>query len=160
MPTALTSVPAGRAACYVRGSDGALWQTCDSYGYSYRNCTSYVAWRVVAEGVRVAAVQWLGDAGSWARNVTSASVDRTPAAGSAAVLEGSPGHIAFVEAVLASGAIRVSEYNKFGAGGFDDRRVIGKGYVSRLRYIHFERLMRHDGDVAAAGTDRDARTSG
>lgn len=139
-PTALLAVPAGQESCYVRGDDGALWQTCDPLGYSYRNCTSYVAWRLREDGVPASALRWLGDAGSWAADVPADLVDGSPARGAAAVLVGAPGHVSYVERVLADGAVVVSEYNKFGSGGFDGGRRIAAPFARRLRYVHFERI--------------------
>ena len=84
------------------------------YGYVYRNCTDYVAWKVVSLGVPATTIKGLGHAGQWAdvaakRNL---SVSDKPSIWSVAVqTSGGYGHVAFVEEVYADGTITVSEYN-------------------------------------------------
>jgi surface antigen len=110
------------------------WQiatTYSAFGYGYRNCTDYVAWRVNQEfGKKIAG---LGNATSWDNNagrlgLTVRPPGQTPEAGDIAQFEGddahpdvSPGHVAFVESVNADGSVRAAEYNKDGLGHFDER---------------------------------------
>jgi surface antigen/ribosomal protein L24E len=103
------------------------WSVATSHsprGYSYRNCTDWVAWRLEQSGVPDAMVRGLGNGGQWAANATGRAgltVSATPRRGDAAVQIGNPGHVAYVEAVYADGAIRVSEYNKWLDGTYDSR---------------------------------------
>jgi CHAP domain len=95
-------------------------------GYSYRNCTDWVAWRLEQLGVPSSLVQGLGNGGQWAANAVGRAglvVSSTPRRGDAAVQSGNPGHVAFVEAVYADGAIQVSEYNRSFDGTYDDTRI-------------------------------------
>jgi surface antigen len=93
-------------------------------GYSYRNCTDWVAWRLQNRGVPNAFVRGLGNGGQWAANAVGRSgvrVTTTPAVGDAAVQIGDPGHVAYVEATYSDGTILVSEYNKSFDGTYDTR---------------------------------------
>lgn len=96
-----------------------------SYGYAYRNCTDYVAWKVQSLGVADSWTRGLGNGGDWydkAGNKSGLDRGTTPKVGAAAVVPSSTpgfggfGHVAYVEAVNkdSSGAvttITVSEYN-------------------------------------------------
>src|SRR5260370_4294924 len=46
------------------GNDSVL----SPYGYDYRNCTDYVAWKVASLGVMPAQYKGLGNANTWAAN--------------------------------------------------------------------------------------------
>jgi surface antigen len=109
-------------------------------GYSYRNCTDWVAWRLEQFGVPEALLSGLGDGGQWAANATRRAgllVSSTPRRGDAAVQVGNPGHVAFVEAVFADGAIRVSEYNKSFDGTYDDTRIGTPAQLGFEAFIQF-----------------------
>jgi surface antigen len=86
-----------------------------SRGYAYRNCTDYVAWRLISEGVSASDVRGLGNGGEWYNNAPASKRSLTPAAGDAAVkpISGSDtyGHVAYVESVNADGTITVTEFN-------------------------------------------------
>ena len=91
-----------------------------SRGYSYRNCTDYVAWRVnQASGGTVSVPSNLRNGGQWYANAPASERSSTPKAGDAAVVPGNPGHVAFVEAVNSDGTITVSEYNHDAKGDGD-----------------------------------------
>lgn len=84
------------------------------YGYVYRNCTDYVAWKVVSLGLKTATITGLGNAGNWAATAKKRglTVDDKPAVWAIAVeSNNSYGHVAFVENVYKDGTITVSEYN-------------------------------------------------
>ncbi len=98
--------------------------THSSRGYSYRNCTDWVAWRLEQFGVPDSSVRGLGNGGQWAANAVGRrglTESAIPRRGDAAVQVGNPGHVAFVEAVYADGTIRVSEYNTWFDGTYDTR---------------------------------------
>lgn len=84
------------------------------YGYVYRNCTDYVAWKVVSLGLKTATITGLGNAGEWAATAKERGlkVDDKPAVWAVAVEHNkSYGHVAFVEDVYKDGTITISEYN-------------------------------------------------
>lgn len=90
------------------------------YGYAYRNCTDYVAWKLQSLGVADSWTRGLGNGGDWYDNAAGKTgLDRgtTPKVGAAAVVPSSTpgyggyGHVAYVEAVNSDGTISVSEYN-------------------------------------------------
>ena len=90
----------------------------DPYGYEYRNCTSYVAWRLTSLGIPASLVSGRGNGGQWDDSSTGVTLTTTPEVGDAAVIEPTTsnpfGHVAYVEAVqLVSGAyqVKVSQYN-------------------------------------------------
>ena len=110
------------------------------YGYYYRNCTDYVAWRLTQNGVPLWMTQGLGDAKTWAvvAKQRHLPVDPFPAVGSVAVNPtGKYGHVAVVTAV-SGGYISVEQYDV----NFDGDFSTSSGYPSSLgftRFIHFER---------------------
>ncbi len=109
-------------------------------GYGYRNCTDWVAWRLEQLGVPDRLVRGLGNGGQWAANAArrdGLTVSATPRPGDAAVQFGDPGHVAFVEVVYADGAIRVSEYNKWFDGTFDDTRIGTPAQLGFSAFIQF-----------------------
>jgi surface antigen len=109
-------------------------------GYTYRNCTDWVAWRLEQLGVSEGLVRGLGNGGQWAANAigrTGLTVTSTPRRGDAAVQIGNPGHVAFVEAVFADGAIRVSEYNRSLDGTYDDTRIGTPAQLGFQSFIEF-----------------------
>ncbi|HSE61267.1 MAG TPA: CHAP domain-containing protein [Candidatus Saccharimonadales bacterium] len=84
------------------------------YGYNYRNCTDYVAWKLRSLGVSQSNVSGLGHGGAWATKAAAKGIPTgdTAKVGAAAVnTAGSWGHVAYVEAVNKDGTIKVSEYN-------------------------------------------------
>ncbi len=108
---------------------GNLWSP---YGYGYRNCTDWVAYRAGAPA-------GLGNANTWDDRAPSYGygVGSTPRAGAAAVSNsGAYGHVMYVEAVHGNGSITVSDYNKAGTGKYDSY-TISAGTAASLRYVYF-----------------------
>ena len=129
----------------------------DLWGLYYRECTSYVAWRLEVAGRHVGrnessrgfggaghAYQWPATTSSW----KGVSQSRSPKVGDAAVLPAYAGgaawtgHVAFVEEVYGDGSIRISEYNwptaengwQFGVYG--ERRLSSSEYGA-MTFITF-----------------------
>ncbi|MFJ5984520.1 CHAP domain-containing protein [Lentzea sp. NPDC092896] len=114
----------------------AQWRTTpkdsliDSWGYSNRECTSFVAWRLHSRN-EFEMPRAIGNAGSWGSWFAARgyAVNNTPAVG--AIAE-SAGHVAWVEAVNANATVTVEEYN-YGFTGTYHERVVTAG---SFRYIH------------------------
>lgn len=106
--------------------------------YAYGNCTWWVYERRAAVGMPVGSF-W-GNGGSWAYSGAAAgyAVNNTPSFGAVLVESGSPGHVAFVEAVNADGSIVISEMNNSAYGGFNivNNRTISAGQAGLYRYVH------------------------
>lgn len=114
----------------------------DGMGYGCRQCTSYVAWRILKE-TGYAPTYW-GDAIDFPASARSAgfTTSSQPRSHAAAVISsgGRPGHVVWVESVdSGAGTMEVSQYNYYNAGGS------GWGHYSRMRvpigtyqqYIYF-----------------------
>lgn len=113
------------------------------YGYYYRNCTDYAAWKVHAQGVSPAQYKGLGNAKDWAargpRN--GLRVDGVPAVGSVAVrTTGKYGHTAYVEEVRPDGTIRVSQYNAKADGNYSEAVGTPRQFGFSV-FVHFEDYM-------------------
>lgn len=112
-----------------------------AYGYDYRNCVDYVAWKVASLGVQAAQYKGLGNANQWPANApgNSLTVDANPAVGAAAVdMSGTYGHVAFISTVNSDGTITVEEYNHGRDGNYGTRT----GTLSALGFskvVHFEK---------------------
>ena len=119
----------------------------DTWGYNFRNCTSWVAWRIASNN-GYAMPTAIGDASAWGGYFKSHSVvvNATPAVGAIAWDPGAgKDHVAYVEAVSSDGLhVTLSEYNELfypgqpttGDGLFDLRTVITSAY----EYIHVKDL--------------------
>src|SRR6266487_3561651 len=112
------------------------------YGYDYRNCTDYVAWKVASLGVPPAHYKGLGNAKDWPTNAPGKglTVNTIPAIGAAAVkTTGTFGHVAFINAYNSStGVMTVQEYNHYQDGNYGTR----SGTLSSLGFskvVHFEK---------------------
>ena len=112
------------------------------YGYDYRNCTDYVAWKVASLGVPPAHYKGLGNAKDWPTNAPGKglTVNTIPAIGAAAVkTTGTFGHVAFINAYNSStGVMTVQEYNHYQDGNYGTR----SGTLSGLGFskvVHFEK---------------------
>jgi hypothetical protein len=124
-----TTCPASDPECMRNGLEitvnGHNWGMSDPWGYSLRNCTSYVAWKLASLGVNPAEFEHLGNGGDWYNKSPASRRSKTPAYGDAAVqpaTKSNPfGHVAFVEAVHSNGTITVSEYN-YHENGTGDKR--------------------------------------
>lgn len=125
---------------YPAASPGAV----DPWGFYYRYCTSFVAWRMNRNAGPMSFYNYMdgghwGNAGNWGRNARALGypVNTTPAVGAIAWWAAGTisylGHVAYVEAVNGDGTVVVEEYNyeylRY------TRRTIPGGSVSG--YIHF-----------------------
>jgi hypothetical protein len=82
----------------------------DQWGYEYRNCTSYVAWKLTSLGVPSSRVRGLGNAVQWLANANRRGVHWTavPEEGAVAVDPHAAlpfGHLAFVASLHSNGRI-------------------------------------------------------
>lgn len=136
------------------GSNPALYWWTDSsgsgyssYGYAYRNCTDYVAWKLQSLGVNDSWTRGLGNGGDWYDNAASRQGlgrGTVPKVGAAAVVPsntpgfGGYGHVAYVEAVNKDSSgnittITVSEYNYDLKGDYSIR----SGKASDMHFTEF-----------------------
>ena len=118
----------------------------DPWGLYYRECVSYVAWRLDNQGYGVRHFNGNGHAYQWP-GTTSGYTSQTsgvPHVGDAAILaagEGGAawtGHVMYVEEIYGDGSIRVSEYNWNGRGTYSERRFSPSEY-SIMTFISFPR---------------------
>jgi surface antigen len=117
----------------------------DPWGFTKRQCVSYVAWRLARVGRPVYARQGWGSASGWddvarRRGVT---VTTRPAVGSVAqwnagessrvphgtFTAGAYGHVAWVTAVYADGSVQVSQYNGTGTRSWSSMRVFAPRFL-------------------------------
>lgn len=82
----------------------------DNWGYCYRQCTSYVAWKLYSTGKNPP--KYYGDAGNWILNAAGKyETGSQPRPGAIAVWSGfNEGHVAYVEEVNGN-QVRISEFN-------------------------------------------------
>ncbi len=100
----------------------SFWNRQDPWGYYYRNCTSYVAWRSAQNGLEVPG---LGNGGAWASNAWKHNLPtgKTPKRGAFAVFTtGGYGHVAYVEDIK-GGEVLISEYNFVADGVYSERWI-------------------------------------
>lgn len=147
----VTSVGSGgypwvSATCAVTGNvNGDCWDyewiynggRLDPWGYYYRNCTSYVAWRIATTGRDM--YRQMGNGGQWLGSARARGIPtgNSPRVGAAAVFSiGYYGHVAYVEEVLDGGSkIRISEYN-FVQDGVYSERIMSSSLPTG--YVYFE----------------------
>jgi surface antigen len=113
---------------------GRAW---DPWGMGYRNCTSWVAYKLAADGKT--GFNYLGNANQWPSGASArgfkVEYGKGARVGDAAVnTRGYYGHIMYVEAVFGDGRIVVSDYNRMGDGLYRGSTVVSE---SSLVYIHF-----------------------
>lgn len=142
--------PRPTCAKWVWSVNGSLG---DPWGFVWRNCTSFVAWRM-QERNRMAGFsnsfggQHWGNAEHWddAARALGYRVDSVPAIGAVAQTDaGRVGHVAWVSAI-GPGTVTIEEYNHSLPGGYGTRTVP----VGDFRYLHLD-------DVAPSplvGSDR------
>lgn len=118
--------------------NGSAW---DPWGYGFRNCTSWVAYKLAADGKT--GFTYLGNAAQWPGGAAARGfgVDygRNARAGDAAVNpNGYYGHVMYVEAVAGDKVI-VSDYNRLGDGLYRGPDGGNAAVVSQssLVFIHF-----------------------
>lgn len=111
----------------------------DPWQLYYRECVSYVAWKLSSVGKGVRGFGGAGHAYQWPSTTsgyTSQKYGSNPKAGDAAVIpagvQGIPwtGHIMYVESVNGDGSINISEYNFAGDGRYSERRISPSQYGS------------------------------
>ena len=130
----------------------------DSWGYNYRNCTSWVAWRLSTNN-GYTMPHAIGDASAWGSYFTAHghAPNNKPAPGAIAWKSGGD-HVAYVESVSANGSqVTISEYNEgfypgqptTGDGLYDTRTVPAGDF----EYIHVK-------DLSPSGTLWGINTSG
>lgn len=146
LPGTSGGYPWNESNCYVDSNawshGGVGGNGSDGMGYGCRQCTSYVAWRILKE-TGYAPTYW-GDAIDFPASARAAgfSTGTQPRGYAAAVVTsgGRPGHVVWVESVdSGAGTMEVSQYNYYNAGGS------GWGHYSRMRvpigtyqqYIYF-----------------------
>ena len=107
-----------------RASPAGEFRPSDPWGYEYRNCTSYVAWRLSRAGVPAALFTGLGNASQWLAGVAGEPgvvVNQVPAPGAIAVwvVATGVGHVAWVDSLRdGDSAVTVSDYNYIGTGTY------------------------------------------
>ena len=111
---------------YAARCPGAgIAEVVDRWGMYACNCTSYVAWALVANGQRIGwFVPGAMDAWNWPHVAQLAGLrtDARPTVGSVAVwpkVARPFGHVAYVTGVRPDGTIDVAEYNLPGVGGVE-----------------------------------------
>lgn len=110
----------------------------DTWGYYYRNCTSYVAWKSAQKGLKLSGKGSMGNGGQWAANAHRYGLKTgdTPKRGAFAVWEtGGFGHVAYVEDVEGNNVI-VSEYNFVADGEFSIRQVTKNSPGAPTKYVY------------------------
>ena len=119
--------------------NGRAW---DPWGMGFRNCTSWVAYKLAADGKT--GFTYLGNAAQWPAGAAARgfAVDYGSGArvGDAAVNpNGYYGHIMYVEAVTGDGRVIVSDYNRLGDGLYRGPDGGNAAVVSQssLVFIHF-----------------------
>jgi len=124
----------------------------DPWAFLYRECTSFVAWRMNQLGAKFSNGMsgpngkrgWFGNADTWASNAQQIGVrvDHTPSVGAVAHFgpgisgAGGSGHVAYVAQVNGDGTVVVEEYNwlPFPYGYHHPPRVIRAADISN--FIH------------------------
>jgi putative chitinase len=124
----------------------------DPWAFYYRECTSFVAWRMNQLGVNFSnhmtgpngTAGTFGNGDTWAANALAIgfSVDNTPSVGAIAHYDpnvsgaGGLGHVAYVAQVNGDGTIVIEEYNWFPAYGYSNPpRIIPASDVSNFIHI-------------------------
>lgn len=142
--------PWGNAYCHWTNSVGGAcpdydwWfngREWDTWGYGFRNCTSWVAYKLAADGK--SGFSYLGNAAQWpgraeARGL-SVSYGQGARVGDAAVNpRGYYGHVMYVEAVNGNQVV-VSDYNRMGDGLYRGPESGSAAVLnqSALVFIHF-----------------------
>jgi surface antigen len=132
----------GYSSCSSKGYDDSGYQ--DKQGTSYwamytgTNCTNYVAYRLVTTNkmANKRPASGVGNARDWGTTMSSIT-DSTPAEGAVAWWGSAVGgnHVAYIEKVVSSTEIWVSESNWSGA--FDWRKITKSGSGWPQGFIHF-----------------------
>ncbi len=146
------AVACGDSAWCINGRWYSDW------GFAYRNCTDFVAWRMRnTNGVdffnTMGGGRW-GNANQWDDNARRLGypVNGTPAPGAIAQTDaGTWGHVAWVESVNGDGTVTIEEYNANYTGAYRKRVVA----VDAFQYIHVKDLVTdRDGDGVPDNQDQ------
>ncbi len=135
----------GYAGCQAAGYGNAGYQAAASTSwwrmYTGHNCTNYVAYRLIQNGMP-STRPWEGNGNASNWGVAMASLtDQTPRVGAVAWYQphvtpaGGSGHVAYVEAVISDTEIIVSE--DYWGGNFYWRRITKTGGGWPSGFIHF-----------------------
>jgi surface antigen len=140
------------------GYDGQRWRIWnpDTNGYGYRNCTDWVAWRLITLN-HYPMPAGAGDASNWGGFFRGLGFppNNKPAVGAIAWAPRGD-HVAYVEAVSSDRTqVRISEYNEtfyrghptWGYGTYGERLVP----TSAFQYIHVRDIVLNSADLAIAG---------
>lgn len=126
----------------------------DPWNFYYRQCTSFIAWRMNRDAGRTTAPYYFlnlmhggrwGNAENWSANATALGfvVNSTPAVGAIAHWNASEipplGHVAYVEQINGDGSVNVSEYNFASALNYGTRNN-----VRPPRFIHLRKFVNAD----------------
>lgn len=109
------------------------------YGYPYRNCTDFVAWKLTMLGVPPRRFWGLGNADTWGTHARAHGVrnNSTPAVGAVAVTTAGPyGHVAFVTRVF-DGRITVVQYDRGQDGAYSTQTGTPRA-LGLTSFDHFE----------------------
>jgi surface antigen len=121
----------------------------DTWGFTKRQCVSYVAWRLSRVGRPVYSRQGWGSASSWddmarrrgavsSRPVVGSVAQWNSGERSTAYVSGSPrgtfiagsyGHVAWVTKVYSDGSVQVAQYNGDGSRSYSTMRVKAPRYL-------------------------------
>ncbi len=119
--------------------NGSPW---DSWGYGFRNCTSWVAYKLASDGK--VGITYLGNAANWPGNASARGIPVSYGSGArpgdAAVNpNGYYGHVMYVEAVTGDGQVIVSDYNRMGDGLYRGPEGGSAAVLNQagLVFIHF-----------------------
>ena len=143
--------PWGNAYCLWTGKVGGScynydWvfnsEPWDPWGYGYRNCTSWVAYKLALDGK--SGFTYLGDAANWPSGAQARGIPVSygggARAGDVAVNpNGYYGHTMYVEAVTGDGKVVVSDYNRLGDGLYRGPDGGNANVLSQsgLVFVHF-----------------------
>lgn len=108
----------------------------DDWGMYNRECVSYTAFRVWADGKNMPYWGGHGNANQWPASARAEGfrVDSTPERGAVAIsMAGYYGHAMYIEHVNGDGTIYVSQYNFTLNGTYSEMTI----YTSGLLFIHF-----------------------
>ena len=154
----LLTVPAVSlsAAAPATAGDDYPWRlsggaSADAYGFTTRQCVSFVAWRLAQRGTPIDNAQGWGDARTWddAARRLGHGVGSRPVVGAVAQWDagehgplytggarlsgtmhaGAYGHVAWVQHVHSDGSATVAHYNGTGSGTFSTSRVEAPRYL-------------------------------
>lgn len=148
---------AGAAAPAARVGDDYPWRLdrsldADAYGFTKRQCVSFVAWRLAQRSTPVHSAQGWGSALTWDDTAVRLGhrIGVRPVVGAVAhwnawessptwldssrrvngtVVAGSAGHVAYVQRVHSDGSVTVRAYNALGTRAYSTARLWAPRYL-------------------------------